>query len=145
MPFDFDTDFQIQDLDWRDEVVANLDEACAQLGAEVLAHITDGAGPGVEGKWPVETGKSVSSLDYRLDSEPYGYRIVIENVGQDTDYAYWVERRWYPFLRHVAPYISQLAAAVNRDTLGRTSRRIQLFGRDRKYHWRTIDIRRAVQ
>ena len=139
MPFDFDTDFKIQDLNWRDEVVANLDEACAQLGAEVLAHIQS------PGQWPVDTSLSRDSLDYRLDREPYGYRIVIENVGEDTDYAYWVERRWYPFRRHVEPVLSRLAQKVTASTLGRSAARVRLRTRGGGYAWRDVDIRRAVE
>ena len=145
MPFDFDTNLTVDDLDWAEEVTGQLDEACAQLGAEILAHITDGSGPGVSGKWPVRTGESRESLDYRLDSASYGYRVVIFSDNPNTAYAYWVERRWYPFQTYVAPVLSRLAAAVTSSTLGRTGRRVRLLGRDKKYHWRNIDIRRAIQ
>ena len=39
--------------------------------------------------WPIDTGRSYAGLDYYVND----LTMVFTNV---EDYAYWVERRWYP-------------------------------------------------
>ena len=139
MPVNFEAEFRIDDeVQFRDELTGQLNEACAQLGAEFLAHVQ------TPGQWPVASGKSRDGLEYRLDAEPYGYRLVYFNDDPDAAYSRWVEERWYPF-QDQAGVVTRIAARLSADVLGRSSSRVKLLARGGGYAWRDIDVRRLTE
>ena len=70
----------------------DLEADSFRLGEEAMEVLADLTLEEAGRYWPVDTGRSRSGLSNRVAF----YRINWENL---YDYAYWVEKRWFPLAR----------------------------------------------